>query len=299
MRAVLSRDLLPVTSNFNNPDRHVASWYLAMPSRDLPRYRARTLDLLGRKIVFFRGNDYRVRALDARCPHLGSDLGLGTVEHNAIRCAFHGWTFDGDGVCVGHKETAVSYPVEERYGAIWMFNGPAPSFELPRFDLPVVKMLKPQVVRCHPHLLASNGLDSDHLGNLHGIEMLDKPLLDQPDPFRTRVRLRVAFSMWKNANVTYTTHGGNLATIEAQLGAMPVGVLFASRPLIGRSSVVRTFVFVQSRLRLPVALFAVAKIVMGDVRLLNRIDFRDNLQSSDWALASFVRQVDAMKVFPE
>jgi len=239
---------------FNDPDHHVQSWYFALPSRELPRLAAKTLDVLDRKIVFFRGNDYRVRALDARCPHLGSDLGLGTVDHNAIRCAFHGWTFDGDGVCAGHKETAFAYPVEERFGAIWFFNGPQPAFELPALDFPVVKMLKGQIVRCHPHLVAGNGLDVDHFATLHGIEMLDKPLLDQPDAFRTRLRMRIAFSFWKNVNVTFTTHGGNLSTIEAQLGGTPVAVLFSHRPLLGRNSVSRTFVFVRSRLSLPKAL---------------------------------------------
>ena len=284
--------------NFNNPRVHVQSWYFALPSRALPRFRAVTLDLLDRRIVFFRGNDYRVRALDARCPHLGADLGMGTVDHNMIRCAFHGWSFDGDGVCAGHKETAVAYPVEERHGAIWLFNGPSPLFELPRIELPVVTMLKQQTIGCHPHLVAANGLDIDHFQTLHNIEMLDKPVLDQPDAFRTQLRTRVSFSMWTNVNVTFTTYGGNLSTIDAQLGSMPLGVLFSHRPLGGFKSASRTFVFVRSRLHLPAALFAVAKIVMGDRELLDRIEFRDNLQESDWALAAFVRQVNEMTVFP-
>jgi len=283
--------------NFNNPRTHVQSWYFAMPSRALRRFEAKTLDLLGRRIVFFRGNDYRVRALDARCPHLGADLGMGSVEHNAIRCPFHGWTFDGDGVCAGHKETAFAYPVEERYGAIWFFNGAAPLFELPEIELPVVTMLKEQIVGCHPHLVASNGLDVDHFNTLHAIAMLDQPLLDQPDAYRTRLRMRVAFGMWKNVNVTFTTIGGNLATIDAQLGSMPLGVLFSHRPHGGFKSLSRTFVFVRSRFHLPIALYAVAKIVMGDRELLDRLDFRDNLQESDWALAAFMRQVNEMKTF--
>lgn len=289
---------MDTTASFNNPRVHTQSWYFALPSRALPRFRAATLDVLDRKIVFFRGNDYRVRALDARCPHLGADLGMGSVEQNSIRCPFHGWTFDGDGTCAGHKETAFAYPVEERYGAIWFFNGPSPLFALPRIDLPVVKMLKQQVVGCHPHLVACNGLDVDHFQNLHGIELLDQPLLDQPDAFRTRMRMRVAFSVWKNVNVTFTTHGGNLSTIDALLGRMQLGVLFSHRPLLGTNSVSRTFVFVSSRWRLPAALFAVAKIVMGDRQLLDRIEFRDNLQPSDWALAAFVRQVNALPLFP-
>jgi phenylpropionate dioxygenase-like ring-hydroxylating dioxygenase large terminal subunit len=283
-------------TRFNNPRVHIQSWYFAMPSRALRRFEAKTLDALNRSIVFFRGNDYRVRALDARCPHLGADLGMGTVDHNAIRCPFHGWTFDGDGVCVGHKEVAVAYPVEERYGAIWFFNGPKALFELPEIELPVVTMLKEQLVACHPHLIASNGLDVDHFNTLHSIAMLEKPLLDQPDAFRTRLRMRVAFAMWKNVDVTFTTIGGNLATIDAMLGNMPLSVLFSHR-LHGRFSVSRTFVFVRSRIHLPLALYAVAKIVKGDRELLDRIVFRANLQETDAPLAAFIRQVNEMSVF--
>ena len=56
--------------------------------------------------------------------------------------------------------------------------------------------------------------------------------------------------------------------------------------------------FVRSRLQLPLALYAVAKIVMGDRELLDRIEFRDNLQETDWPLAGFINQVNAMTVFP-
>jgi len=128
--------------------------------------------------------------------------------------------------------------------------------------------------------------------------MLDKPLLDQPDAFRTRLRMRVAFSMWKNVSVTFTTIGGNLATIDALLDNMPLGVFFSHRPHGGFKSLSRTFVFVRSRFRMPLALYAVAKIVMGDRELLDRLDFRDNLQESDRPLAAFIRQVNEMTVFP-
>lgn len=81
---------------FNNWDVVAKGWYIACPSRDLLRCQAKSLDICGQKIVVFRGQDGTVRALDAYCPHLGTDLGIGRVDGNLIRCFFHHWAFDGE-----------------------------------------------------------------------------------------------------------------------------------------------------------------------------------------------------------
>lgn len=48
-------------------------------------------------MALFRGEDSRVRAVDAYCPHLGASLSAGgRVLGNCIECPFHGWRFDGD-----------------------------------------------------------------------------------------------------------------------------------------------------------------------------------------------------------
>ena len=45
----------------------------------------------------FRGEDGRAHVVDAYCPHLGANLGVGgTVKGSCIECPFHGWAFDGD-----------------------------------------------------------------------------------------------------------------------------------------------------------------------------------------------------------
>lgn len=42
-----------------------------------------------------------VKALDAFCPHLGANLGVGgVVKENCLECPFHGWIFDGNGKCI-------------------------------------------------------------------------------------------------------------------------------------------------------------------------------------------------------
>ena len=44
----------------------------------------------------------QVSIVDAYCPHLGANLGVGgRVQGNCIECPFHGWQFDGEtGQCV-------------------------------------------------------------------------------------------------------------------------------------------------------------------------------------------------------
>lgn len=56
----------------------------------------------GMNLAVFRGESGRSYILDAYCPHLGANLGVGgTVDGDCIACPFHGWTFNGDdGKCV-------------------------------------------------------------------------------------------------------------------------------------------------------------------------------------------------------
>ena len=54
----------------------------------------------GYELVVFRGVSGAVYVLDAFCPHLGANLGIGGEVINdcgqeCIKCPFHGWTFKG------------------------------------------------------------------------------------------------------------------------------------------------------------------------------------------------------------
>ena len=293
---------------FNNPAVYVQSWYAVLPSRALRRGTAQTVQVLGRKITLFRDAGGEAHALDARCPHLGSDLGLGTVSGTTLRCRFHGWAFDGSGACAGSERRAVAYPVEERYGVIWIFNGPAPLFPLPAFD-GIAFALKPQTIGCHPHVIAANGLDLTHFEPLHQMTLLEEPILEQPDAFRSVMSMRVRFTArgWtdrmlralggSDVAVTFTTYGGNMASIEALLGRVPVRVLFTHRP-DGTRSHSRTFAFARRRAQLPLIFLVLGRIVTGDREILDRIDFRPDLADSDWPLAAFIRQVESMRTCP-
>src|SRR5689334_821676 len=77
------------------------SWFHMVWSHELRPGEVKRLRYFGRELVCFRGQDGAPHVLDAYCPHLGAHLGVGgCVKENTVVCPFHGWRFDGDGLCV-------------------------------------------------------------------------------------------------------------------------------------------------------------------------------------------------------
>ena len=95
----------------------------------------RRVRILGEDLILFRDGQGRAGLLHARCCHRGTTLYYGKVEHNGIRCCYHGWLFDPQGRCLEQpcepqgglfkdKVRQPWYPVEERYGLIFAYMGP-------------------------------------------------------------------------------------------------------------------------------------------------------------------------------
>ncbi|NJO39965.1 MAG: aromatic ring-hydroxylating dioxygenase subunit alpha [Cyanobacteria bacterium CRU_2_1] len=86
-----------------------------------------------KSIAVYRDSEGYVHALENACPHKGIELHLGEVQGDRIICPYHGWEFNTEGECVNipyfPKEQklpcakARNYPVEEKYGVIWIFPG--------------------------------------------------------------------------------------------------------------------------------------------------------------------------------
>lgn len=84
------------------PPVYPNGWFSIIASRDVPRGQARAVNVLGEHFAVFRGEDGKAYVLDAYCPHMGANIGVGgRVIDNCLQCPFHGWTFRGDdGKCV-------------------------------------------------------------------------------------------------------------------------------------------------------------------------------------------------------
>ncbi|MBD2652724.1 aromatic ring-hydroxylating dioxygenase subunit alpha [Synechocystis sp. FACHB-383] len=169
---------------FNNWQIIAKGWYIVCPSQTLRHGQAKSITLCGQKIVVFRGQDGKVRALHAYCPHLGTDLGLGQVEGNWIRCNFHRWAFDETGKCrhipcqstIPSKAKLASYATAEKYGFIWVFPEAIAPHDLPEFDEIQGKKLIIQADKaferkCHHHICMMNGIDAQHLKTIHHLDI--------------------------------------------------------------------------------------------------------------------------------
>ncbi len=169
---------------FNNWDIVAKGWYIVCPSQEIRQYQAKSFLICGQKIVLFRGQDNKIRALDAYCPHLGTDLAIGKVDGNLIRCFFHHWGFDGEGKCqdipcqsnIPEKAKLQAYDTDEKYGFIWVYpdnKAPEPVIE---FDELKNKSLvtaydKAFERNCHHHICMMNGIDAQHLQTVHKLNI--------------------------------------------------------------------------------------------------------------------------------
>ena len=298
---------------FANPAATARAWYPAARSRSLQSGRIRAMELGDRRIAVYRDAKGRVHALDARCPHLGADLTLGTVEQENVRCAFHGWCFGPDGTCreapgygVAPGRRARVYPCEEQWGLVWVFNGPAPLFPLPTpgggrwWSL----MLPAQRIRCHPHLVLANGLDIAHYETLHGMAFTESPHLTVGShevcvTMRGRPRSRfwrlVSGTRHSDIVARFRTIGGSLAWTSVE-SPIRFHVLFSGRPDSRGNCVTRTiFLFPMAvNFDFARAFGLMAMLLHDDRRVLDTIDFRPDFHAADEPMKAFARVVDGL-----
>ena len=55
--------------------------------------------LLDQFLVLWRDQNGTVCGLYDQCPHRGARLSLGRICQGQLQCAYHGWTFEGQGHC--------------------------------------------------------------------------------------------------------------------------------------------------------------------------------------------------------
>jgi phenylpropionate dioxygenase-like ring-hydroxylating dioxygenase large terminal subunit len=294
---------------FNNPTSVTRSWYVAASSRELRAGEVESYDLLGRRIALFRNAQGTVHALDAQCPHQGADLAHGRVIGNEVQCAFHGWRIGADGQCrIGNQtDTAVQtrvYPVMERWGLLWIFNGPQALFKLP--DTPDRQLrawrLSPQHINCHPHLVIANGLDIAHYESLHRMRFTAPPRWREVDEHQLTLELRGRPSVrWqqlvtgtgqRDLVASFTTIGGNLAwaTVTEPLQFQ---MLFAGRPTPDGGCDTQTVLFCRRR-DLPRALALMYVLLYDDHRVLDGLRFTPNFTAQDAPLKAFAELVNRL-----
>jgi phenylpropionate dioxygenase-like ring-hydroxylating dioxygenase large terminal subunit len=158
-------------------------FYVACLSSELPadsRPLARVI--AGVPLVLFRSSG-RASALVDRCPHRNVPLSLGRVlADGRLECAYHGWQFDGDGVCQkipgladesrAHERRADACAVREQDGLVWVCPEPGITpetlpFRPPSFDDDYAGIVRVVEAEGTLHATLENALDVPHTAFLH------------------------------------------------------------------------------------------------------------------------------------
>jgi 5,5'-dehydrodivanillate O-demethylase len=155
-------------------------WQPICCAYELKLGQALPLKILGEEFTVYRGASGAPYLVGPRCAHRGTQLSIGTVEGECIRCFYHGWKYDGAGQCVeqpaeeqllADKVRVPSYPVQEYIGLIFAYLGegaPPPFPRYPRFETPEISLDVAALRRiCNYFNNIDNSLDSVHVRFVH------------------------------------------------------------------------------------------------------------------------------------
>lgn len=286
------------------------SWYVLGRARDVRRNRPQAYELGRRRIVAYRDAGGGVNALDARCPHLGADLAQGRVDGRGLVCAFHGWQIDPDGSAAAPDgrctRTVRRYPTFERYGLVWIFNGPRVAFAIPAapIDASRTVLLPAQTLRCHPHLVVGNGIDVGHIESLHRMRAVSEPRVSriaqgvaidvEVEPCNRQLRGLLGNVI----TARFSAIGGSVAWASFA-SPLDFAVLFTGRPTSMGHCVTQTAVMFASSspVRWLRAAVLLTSLLRADRRMLEGLDFTRRFAPGDSALAMLADHIDHMEVW--
>ena len=108
------------------------AWWVAAYAHEVTReILGRTI--LGERVILYRSEAGEAIALSGICPHRSFPLERSFLVGDAVRCGYHGFTFERDGACtfvpsqpgsgVPKKADLRRYPLIERGGMIWIWTG--------------------------------------------------------------------------------------------------------------------------------------------------------------------------------
>ena len=159
------------------------TWYVAGLTEDVTD-KPKQVKLLSQDFVLFRDEAGALHCLSDICIHRGASLSAGRVTKGCIECPYHGWRYRGDGSAAeipAHPGARIpkrvrvdSYPVQERYGWIWVFLGDAPEAErppipeFPEYDDPSRRTIRGTFTwNANYGRVVENGVDFAHAAFVH------------------------------------------------------------------------------------------------------------------------------------
>ena len=251
-RSSLVRDNPPKPLSFVD---FPSSWYFFCVAQELEKGPV-SKHMLGTDLVAYRTESGGIVAMAGRCAHLGADLGKGKIVGDRIQCPFHGWRYGPDGRCIhiplGHKipprAYQRTYPVVERHGIVFLFNGPNPLFTLPFFFDETVEDFTPAapvefIADSTWYMVAAHGYDTQHFETVHSRKLHAPLSVDSPAPYarRSRYTADVLGDAYYDrllrrfagttVDISITTWGGTMVLITGRFKRVTSQFIIALQPI--------------------------------------------------------------------
>ena len=155
-------------------------WQPVYCAHEILSGRAVPIRVMGENFTLYRGENGTPHLVGDRCAHRGTQLSVGWIEGDSIRCFYHGWKYDASGQCVEQPAEPKSftndmripsYPVQEYLGLIFAYFGegePPPLNRFPKFEDPqyVVDAIRFDRI-CNYYNNIENSLDNTHVRFVH------------------------------------------------------------------------------------------------------------------------------------
>ena len=199
---------------------HPDHWYPVAWSRELKTGKPLAVRFAGDPVVLVRPKEGAVFALENRCAHRQVPLDAGVVSGCAIRCGYHGWTYDASGKCIdvpylgkGKLPNGVkSYPCREVAGLVFIFPGdPANAQDFPDLSAATGNLHMTRrfgrEVNCHYSFMHENLMDMNH-------QFLHRKQMGQ---IRPRYLGRRLGETWLEVQYTFARTGGKQPLGETAL----------------------------------------------------------------------------------
>lgn len=189
-------------------------WYPVAISSDLKLGNTKKIRILSEDLILFRDTLGNLGIVEEKCPHRRISLAHSCIDHEGIRCPYHGWKFDHLGNCLEIPtennnpkllETIKikAYLVQELGGLIFVYLGEKPAPLLPNYDLfvwdHVIKDIGYAIIPCNWVQIMENSVDPYHLEWLHGHHLrYIRGKNNQSTPtFYPKKQVKIAFDLFE------------------------------------------------------------------------------------------------------
>lgn len=172
-------------------------WYVVATSDEIgPGLLAR--QVAGQRLVLYRRSDGAIGALEDRCAHRAAPLSMGSVVDDTVVCAYHGFAYGADGVCVRvpsqvhvpYGARVRSFPVREDAPFVWVWLGAPgragasePPSLRPLHDPDWAGVGGALEIAANYMLLHDNALDRTHFPYVHA-HRIHRGYVEDPPPLR-------------------------------------------------------------------------------------------------------------------